>query len=185
VEPFKKLAQELLDEVTGMLAMTDVGVYTQLVNDLLAARNVVVAGEGRSRYVMGTFAQRLSRLGRMVTVHGEAVGREAGKGDVLLAASLRGRRGPLTTLVEATRKRGALVYTLVGEANCILASHADYVVSIAPQTRTPFEVIAGGGRGSLLAFDEAIMVYLDAVLIALTDVLGIDSKTLGQEAGED
>ena len=75
MEPFKKLAQELLDEITGMLSVTDVGVYTSLVNNLLAARNVLVAGEGRSRYVMGTFAQRLSRLGRMVTMHGEAVGR--------------------------------------------------------------------------------------------------------------
>ena len=104
---------------------------------------------------------------------------------MLLAASLRGRPGPLATLVETTRKRGALVYAFVGETNCILASHADYVVPIAPHTRTPFDVIAGSGRGSLLAFDEAVMIYLDAVLIALGDVLGIDPQTLADRAGDD
>ena len=176
MEPFNKIAQELLDEVTGMLSVVDPGVYTSLVNNLLSAKNVLATGEGRSRYVMGTFARRLSGLGRMVSMQGEAVGRSAGKGDVVLAASLHGGRGALVGLAEAARKRGALVYAFVGETSCVLASHADYVVAIAPQKRTPFETIAGAGRVRLVAFDEALMIYLDAVVTALQQVLNIDAE---------
>ncbi len=185
MQPFNKIAQGLLDEVTGMLSVVDPAVYTSLVNNLLSAKNVVVAGEGRSRYVTGTFVRRLSRLGRTVTMHGEAVGRNAGRGDVVLVASLRGGRGALVGLAEAARKRGALVYAFVGETSCVLASHADYVVAIAPQTRTPFETIAGAGRVSLVAFDEALMIYLDVVISALQDVLDIDTEDLAEAAGED
>jgi len=181
MEPFNKVAQELLDEITGMLSMVDPAVYTSLVNNLLSAQNVVVAGDGRSRYVMGTFARRLSRLGRMVTVHGEAVGKKASKGDLLIVASLHGARGTLTALAEGAGKRGALVYTLVGATSSVLASHADYVISIAPQTRTPFESIGGAGRAGTLAFDEAAMVYLDAVLVSLQEVLGIDVVLLDEQ----
>lgn len=185
MDSFKKIAQELLDEITGMLSLVDEGAHTSLVNNLLSAGNVVVAGEGRGRYVMGTFVQRLSRLGRMVTMHGEAVGRSAAKGDLLLVASLGGGRGPLVTLAETARKEGALVYTFVGETSCILATHADHVIPIAPETRTPFESIAGAGRVSVLAFDEALMLYLDTVLIALHEVLGLDPRTVGIGKGDE
>jgi 6-phospho-3-hexuloisomerase len=185
MDPFNKVAQELLDEITGMLSVADAAAYTSLVNNLLSAGNVVVAGDGRSRYVMGTFARRLSQLGRMVSVYGEAAGRSAGKGDLLLAASLVGRRGALTALAESARKQGARVYAFVGEVSSILASHADHVIAIVPQTRTPFESIAGTGRASLLAFDEAVMLYLDAVLLALQELLGIDRETLAEQAGEE
>jgi len=181
MESFKKVAQELLDEITGMLSMVDPATYTSLVNDLLSANNVVVAGDGRSRYVMGTFARRLSLVGRMVTVHGEAVGRPAGKGDVLLVGSVHGRRGAVASLAESARKRGALVYAFVGEQSSILASHGDHVIPIAPQTRTPFESIAGAGRVGTIAFDEAMMIYLDAVLISLQQVLGIDPMLLDEK----
>jgi len=181
MESFRKVAQELLDEITGMLSMVDPSTYTVIVNDLLSAKNVVVAGEGRSRYVMGTFARRLSLLGRAVTVHGEAVGRPASRGDLLIVGSLHGRRGTLSTLAESARKRGALVVAFVGETSCILASHADHVVAIASQTRTPFESIGGGGRASSLVFDEAMMLYLDAILIALQQILGIDPVLLDEK----
>ena len=185
MEPFNRTAQKLLDEITGMLSVVDAGTYTSLVTNLLSAANVVVTGDGRSRYVMGTFARRLSRLGRTVTMHGEAVGQSAGKGDVVLLASLRGGRGAVVGLAESARKRGALVYAFVGEASCILASHADHVVTIAPQTRTPFETIAGAGRISTLAFDEALMMYLDVVVTALQDVLDIDTEDIVEAAGEE
>lgn len=174
MEPFKKVAQELLNEITGMLSVVNAGSYASLVNDVLAAKNVLVCGDGRSRYVMGTFARRLSGLGRLVGMHGEVVGRPAARGDLVLAASLKGQRGPLSTLAESARQKGARVYAFVGETSSILASHADHVVAITPQTRTPFESIAGAGRASLLAFDEALMIYLDTVLLAVQEVLGID-----------
>jgi D-arabinose 5-phosphate isomerase GutQ len=179
MEPFSKVAQELLDEITGMLSMADPETYTSLVNNVLSAKSVVVAGDGRSRCVMGTFARRLSQMGRMVSVEGESAERTPARGDLLLVASLVGARGTLTALAESARSQGARVCAFVGEISSILASHADYVVAIAPQTRTPFESIAGAGRASLLAFDEALMIYLDAVLLSLQEVLHIDHAALG------
>ncbi len=185
MDSFKKVAQDLLDEVTGMLSLADDAAYTSMVNNLLAAKNVVVAGEGRSRYVTAAFARGLSRLGRMVTVHGEAVGRRATRGDLLVVASLHGARGPLTVLAEAARKRGTLVCAFVGESSSVLASHAHSVIPIAHQTRTPFEVIAGAGAMGLLAFDEALMLYLDVVLLAVQKVLGIDARDVAEAAREE
>jgi len=181
MEPFNKVAQELLDEITGMLSMVDAAVYTSLVDDLLGAKNVVVAGDGRSRYVMGTFARRLSRMGRTVTMQGEAVGRQAVKGDLLVVASLRGARGTLSALAEGARRRGARVYAIVGAPSAVLASHADHVISIAPQTRTPFDAIGGSVRVGALPFDEAVMIYLDSLLVALQQVLGIDPVLLEEQ----
>jgi|GEM_PF-3646546 6-phospho-3-hexuloisomerase len=183
MEPFSKVAQELLDEITGMLTMVDPGTYTSLVNHLLSAKSVVVAGDGRSRYVMGTFARRLSQMGRTVSVEGESAERSAGRGDILLVASLTGERGALTGLAESARRAGARVCAFVGEISSVLSSHADYVVAIAPQTRTPFESIAGAGRASALAFDEALMIYLDAVLLSLEEVLHADRDTIERRPG--
>jgi 6-phospho-3-hexuloisomerase len=173
MEPLKRLAQELLDEITGMLSTADNGVYTSFVNNLLTANHVVVAGDGRARWVLGTFVRRMSRLGRSVTLHGESVSRAAGKGDLLIVASLKGARGPLTVLAESARKRGARVYAFVGETSSVLASTADGIIPLAPQTRTPFDSISGGGRASLLAFDEALMIYLDSVVLSTQDILRV------------
>ena len=43
MQPFNKIAQGLLDEVTGMLSVVDPAVYTSLVNNLLSAKNVVMS----------------------------------------------------------------------------------------------------------------------------------------------
>ena len=180
MEPFSTVAQELLDEITGMLSMVDPGTYTSLVNNLLSARNVVVAGDGRGRYVMGTFARRLGQMGRMVSLEGESAERPPGRGDLLLVASRTGERGALTGLAESARKEGARVCAFVAEISSLLASHADYVVAIAPQTRTPFESIGGAGDAGLLAFDEALMIYLDAVLLALQKLLPPDRRSFDE-----
>jgi D-arabinose 5-phosphate isomerase GutQ len=181
MESFKKVAQELLDEMTGMLSVADEKVFTSLVNDLLASKHIVASGSGRSRYVLGTFVRRVSRIGRKAALEGEAVAGRASRGDVLLGARGAGERGPVTALAEQARKRGARVYTFVGETSSLLASHGDYVIPLAPQTRTPFETITNAGRASHLAFDEALLLYLDAALIALQEVMSIDAKLLADD----
>ncbi len=173
MDSFKRFAQDLLDEITGMLSAADVNTFTSLVNCALAARYIEVAGEGRARYVAAAFVRKLSGLGRAVALHGEAVSRPAGKGDLVIIVSFKGARGPLTSLADAARKRGARVYVLVGESSSVLAASADGVIPISPQSRTPFEAIAGGGRASRLAFDEALLVYLDSVILAMQEMLRV------------
>ncbi len=178
MEPFKKLAQELLDEITGMLSVADAGAFTSLVDGVLAAKHVVVAGDGRCRFVGGAFVRKLTRMGRSASLQGDASCRAAGKGDILIVATLDGGRGGLTALADSARRRGARVFAVVGEPSSVVAASADAVIALTPQIRTPFESISGGGRASRLAFDDAVMLYLDAVILALQDALrsGPDEK---------
>jgi 6-phospho-3-hexuloisomerase len=184
MEAFKKIAQQLLDETTGMLSVVEPRDFEMFVDELLRASNVVVTGDGRSRFVLAAFARRLSRVGRLISVHGDAGGRPARRGDVLVAASVTGARGPVVAAVEAAQKRGARICSFVGEASSILASHSNHVVVLSPQTRTPFAV-ASAAQTSLLPFDEALMFFLDATLIAVQTLLKLDPETVAEQAKEE
>ncbi len=70
MESFKTLAQELLNEITGMLSIVEASTFNALVNGLLAARHVSVAGDGRARYVAAAFVRRLTVLGRSASLVG-------------------------------------------------------------------------------------------------------------------
>ena len=184
MEPFNKVAQELLDEMTATLSMQDTTVYKSLVNHLLSAGNIAVAGMGRTNYVMGAFARRLAQLGRKVSVLGEAAYKRPGKGDVVVVGGLQGSRGPVTVFAESARDHGATVYAIVGEQSSILASVANYVIPLAQHTKTPFGSVGAGERSNLFTFDETAMLYLDVAVRGLQEVLGISPEVLAKEVKE-
>lgn len=185
MEPFKSAAQQLLNEVTGTLSTVDQGEFQSLVNDLLSAPAIVVAGEGRSAFILQAFARRLALLGRKVSVQGEAVARRAQKGDLLIAAGYGRGRNLVCALAEQARKRGVKVFALVAEPSAVLASHADRTITLAPSARTPFSMVQNPAQASLLTFDEALLILLDVVLVTLHDLLKVDPETVAEHVEED
>jgi 6-phospho-3-hexuloisomerase len=83
----------VLAEIQGVLRKVDEADIERLVDRLLAAPRVFVAGEGRSGLMAKAFAMRLMHLGLVVYASGETITPSGGEGDLVVVGSGSGTTG--------------------------------------------------------------------------------------------
>ena len=165
-----------LDRTLGAVATDDV---ERLVDMILSARRVFVAGAGRSGLAMKAFAMRLMHLGLDTYVVGETVTPGMGADDLLLIGSGSGETGSLVAMAEKVRQlqgRLALV-TIVADSR--IGRLAEVVVAIpapSPKARAAHGVTSVQPMGSL--FEQSLFIFLDVVVLRLMELQGVDAAAM-------
>ncbi len=158
--------EELLEAVRAEVEAAAGGVAREealaLAEEVLAARRIFVAGEGRSGLIARGFAMRLAQLGLTVYVAGETTAPAAEAGDLLLAVSRSGRTRVTRARAEAAQQAGVKVALLTAEADA-LPAETDLVVRIPGGPSEQF-----GGT----LFEQAALLVLDALTRLLQQRLG-------------
>lgn len=163
---------ERLSDLRGMLLRVDPDEQAGLEQAIAEAPRVFVAGMGRTGLVMRTFAMRLMHLGGSVHLLGDATTPGIAAGDLLLVGSGSGRTPTLVSQAERARERGAQVAVLTADRQSPLAGMAHHAV-IVPPVDNP-----GGGHPLGSAFEAALYLLLDGLVLRLMDRLGVDEAAM-------
>ncbi len=161
------LAKGALADLEGVFSAMAEDALDGLVEEIVAARRIVVFGLGREGLQMRGFAMRLFHMGRDVAVWGDMTAPAVGPGDLLIVSAGPGDLATARTLVGIARSAGARTALVTAQPGGGLAAHVDVVTVIPAQTMADDR---GGSRsvlpmGSL--FETAQMIAFELAILKL------------------
>jgi 6-phospho-3-hexuloisomerase len=161
--PIKKTVTQILDEMERTLAKVSPDGLEQLVEAVVGADRIYVAGGGRSGLMARAFAMRLMHLGLVTYVVGETTTPAIHRGDLLVACSASGETQVTITVSQVALKAGARVVAITATPGSPMARLAEEAIVIpAPSKRDlPANGTSSQYGGSL--FEQSLMVLLDAI----------------------
>ncbi|OMP68391.1 6-phospho-3-hexuloisomerase [Domibacillus epiphyticus] len=155
----------------------------QLVNGILEAKKVFVAGAGRSGFMAKSFAMRMMHVGLDPYVVGETVTPNLEAGDIFIIGSGSGETKSLIAMAEKAKSIGAVVAAVTIVPASTIGKIADIVVEIPAQTKSGEDT---GNKtiqpmGSL--FEQSLLLFYDSVILRFMEKKGMDSgKMYGRHA---
>ena len=183
-----------VDELRALLAGVDARQVQDLVESLVAARSVFVAGAGRSGLAMRAFAMRLMHMGIAAHVVGDVTSPAFAPGDVLVVGSGSGATSTLVPLSEKAKRLGGRVALLTTDPASPIGRAADVVVRIpAPTPKAAPKVASAephGAPGELAAgrpasaqpmaslFEQGLWVLLDSCVMLLMARKGMATEQM-------
>jgi 6-phospho-3-hexuloisomerase len=176
---FREAAKAVLKEVGRTLDRVDPAAVEHLVQLLVQAKTVFVAGAGRSGLMIRGFAMRLAHLGRSVQVVGDVTTRGIGRGDVLLVASGSGETRGILAMAQSAIEHGAKVGLITIFPDSSLARLAERRVVIpapTPKSGRDNPETSIQPMGSL--FEQTLLVTLDVMAMMLMEKFGQTSEQM-------
>jgi 6-phospho-3-hexuloisomerase len=174
--PIQKAVNEILAEMRQTLVQVSPEGLERLVEAVLRADRIYVAGGGRSGLMARAFGMRLMHLGLVTYVVGETTTPAIHAGDLLLACSGSGETHVTVLVSHVAREAGARVFAITATPESPMARLADETIIIpAPSKGSP----PGGSvqyGGSL--FEQALLVLLDALSAEIGRRLGTPPQEL-------
>lgn len=167
-----KALRQVLGEVRGVLEGVESESAGRLVDALLAARGIYVAGEGRSGLVARTFAMRLVHLGMRAYVCGETITPAIQAGDLCVACSGSGETPITCHRAEQSRRVGAQVAAVVGAAGTHLGRLANVEVVLPAAGGSPSRQFGAS------LFEQALLLFLDSVVLVLQARRGTSAESM-------
>ena len=116
------LAERALKDLGGVFAAMPDDALDGLIEEIVAARRIVVFGLGREGLQMRGFAMRLFHMGRNVAVWGDMTTPEVGPGDLFFCSAGPGDLATAKTLAGIARKAGARTALVTAQPNGELAA---------------------------------------------------------------
>ncbi|MAS37921.1 MAG: 6-phospho-3-hexuloisomerase [Anaerolineaceae bacterium] len=177
---YRELVGQVMDELGLALTSVNPEAVTSLRQDILDARRIFVAGQGRSGLRMQAFAMRLMHLDLNAHVVGGVTTPAVNPGDLLIVGSGSGRTESLVHYARRAHDLNAQVSLITIASESPIGKYADSVIRIAaasPKLETPEnERQTVQPMGSL--FEQALGLLLDIVVIQLMDDLTTDQTAM-------
>jgi 6-phospho-3-hexuloisomerase len=157
----------------------------RLLDRILNAKRIYLAGAGRSGLVARAFAQRLMHLGFESYVIGETITPAFGPEDVLVAFSGSGETRSVVDACETAREIGGKICLITSTPDSYIGRMADCIIEIGSErfknTDIPhdFEIrqltgqyrsVSGSFAPLGTLFETAALVFSDAIVSALMEV---------------
>lgn len=124
IQELQKYAKEIKEEETK-----------EVVTYILQAKNIFVAGAGRSGFAARGFANRLMHLGFSVAFAGEPTAPPIKEGDLLIIGSGSGNTESLAKMAEQAKKTKAKIALVTIDPKSVIANISDAVIIIPGDTR--------------------------------------------------
>ncbi|MEJ2236146.1 MAG: SIS domain-containing protein [Syntrophobacterales bacterium] len=161
LEENRRLLQSLSDE-----AVED------FISRIEAANTIFCSAQGRSGYVLRCFCMRLMHLGYRVYFCGETITPAIGEGDMLVVLSGSGETASTFDSMQIAKKRGAMIFGILGHLSTRIAPLADHSIHLPGTTklRRDSEPVSSQMAGSL--FEQAAFIFLEAVVLVLSQNRG-------------
>jgi len=176
---FSTYVSRLMDEVAGVLERVDSGEVERLVEAIIRAQRLFLAGRGRSGLMMDAFAIRLTHLDIPCHVVGESTTPSLQAGDVLLVGSGSGETVTAILTAEKARDNGGTIAVLTARPESVLGRMADLQVVLPAPVREESRIQPEATiqpMGSL--FEQSLLFLLDAIVLMLKDRLRADEQAM-------
>lgn len=166
----RELSIAIANELAENLTRIDPESANALMDAILSAKRVYVAGCGRSLLMMRGFAMRLMHMGFTSYVVGETVTPAIQPGDLLIIGSGSGETGSLVSMAKKASSLGVKIAHLTIYPDSTIAKMADVVVRIPGMTSKSDK--DGGAKsiqpgGSM--FEQCLLLFGDAMILALSE----------------
>ena len=153
----------------------------ELIALILRARRIFVTGKGRSGYVGNCLAMRLMQMGFEAHVPGEASCPHTGRGDLMIAISCSGTTVTTVELARIARESGVKVVAVTAVPDSPLAGLAHHLIVVpvtAGGVKRRYRYVLGPYNNTL--FEEAMLLYFDAMVFSMLTRRGIPKRRLHQ-----
>lgn len=167
IEELERTAHQLTDEEAE-----------KLVNQIIEAKKVFVAGAGRSGLMAKSFAMRMMHMGVDSFVVGETITPSLEKDDILIVGSGSGETKSLVSMAQKAKDIGASVALITIAPDSTIGRLADITIKIPAQAKSESsgEKVTIQPMGSL--FEQSLLLFFDAVILRFMNKKGLDSQTM-------
>lgn len=175
----KNYINTVLSEVWAVLSRIESSDTQRFISAIKSAKRIYITGVGRSGLVVKAFGQRLMHLGFEVHLADEISAPAISKGDILIACSGTGKTEFTLYMAKRAKVAGAKVAVLTASPKSALSKLARLVIIIpAPleSTKPGFGIKSRQPARSL--FEQAMLLYLDAVIMELINTLHIKKRSI-------
>jgi 6-phospho-3-hexuloisomerase len=177
---FRHRLHSIISELTSALDEVDTAAVDQLLRALLRAEKIFVYGQGRTGHVSRAFAVRLMHLGMNAHFVGETTTPPITRRDLCLVNSGTGRTRFVYHVAAAAKEAGAKLATITAHPEARIADMADIVVTIPAPTKGEVYHARGSRQPPGSLFEQATLLLLDAMVLALMDRLRITPRVLAK-----
>jgi 6-phospho-3-hexuloisomerase len=163
--------KESIDFIAKSVQQTfenDIENTEKFVESIIAARKIFIYGVGRSGLIAKAFAIRLVQLGMDVYFVGETITPIVEEGDLVIIVSHTGETMSAIQTANIVRRVGAKVITLTANDHSKLAGASSLILLIQPPRDEAAKRLAPLGT----LFEDATLIYLDAIVAQLMEKLG-------------
>jgi len=163
-----------LNELSEVLLPVDEANVNRLVEEILNASKIYVAGAGRSLLMLRCFAMRLMHLGFEVYVVGDTITPAFESGDLLIVGSGSGETLGSVNVAKKAKTIGGKVALISTRSDSTLAGISDFTIVIPAYTD---KVDMPGRKNPTLPggtlFEHALLVLGDTMVLPLAEAVGV------------
>jgi 6-phospho-3-hexuloisomerase len=174
---YTDLIDGIMGEITQALHAISTAELNLLLDSIINAPRVYVAGRGRSGLLMRAFAMRLMHAGLTVHVVDDVTTPAIAAGDLLVIGSGSGGTASLVQYATRAKVLGAQLGLITTSSRSVIGKLADVKVII----RAASPKIAGNG-GSIQPmanlFEQSLLLTLDMLTIQLMAAKGLTSEQM-------
>lgn len=170
-------AERILIELNRTIALINEEESEKLVDGILRAKKVFVAGGGRSGFMAKAFVMRMMHVGLDPYVVGETVTPNLEPDDIFIVGSGSGETQSLVGMTEKAKSIGAMVVAITINPNSTIGKLADIKIEIPAQAKE--EGTSGKSiqpMGSL--FEQSLLLFYDAVILRFMEKKGLNSEVM-------
>ncbi|MDD5326188.1 MAG: SIS domain-containing protein [Phycisphaerae bacterium] len=179
---FREIISAWAKAMTVILRQIEKQTSEELVEMILKADKIFVAGQGRSGLIGRCLATRLTQIGFQVHVPGNATCQKIEAGDLMIAISCRGTTMTTVEFARISRDAGAKVAVITASDNSTLTKLADKVILIAAndeKIRKKCKYVVGPSNNTL--FEQTALLYFDALIHIILKRKGISINIINQK----
>jgi 6-phospho-3-hexuloisomerase len=172
----REISRKILNELSEVLNRVDPMLIEKLVDEILSARRVFVAGAGRSLLMIRGVAMRLMQFDYTAFVVGETVTPAIEQGDLLILGSGSGETSTLKMIANNAKKAGAKLALITIYPESTIGQLADLVVKIS----APTAKLSSGNADEAFQpganlFEQSLLILSDTVMIRLIERTNLEN----------
>jgi 6-phospho-3-hexuloisomerase len=166
---------QIVKELERTLSRVDASIGEEIVDRIIDANRVFIAGAGRSQLMLRGFAMRLMHLGLTAYVMGETVTPAIEKGDLLIIGSGSGETTSLVKAAEKAKSLGVELVLITIFSDSSIGKIADTILRVnAPTSKADSEFTSIQPGGS--CFEQSMLLICDATVLRVAEKLKLDAN---------
>jgi 6-phospho-3-hexuloisomerase len=173
-----KYASEIVKELNRTVDLIAEEEAERLVDRILEAKKVFVAGAGRSGFMAKSFVMRLMHMGIDAFVVGETVTPSLQEDDILIIASGSGETKSLVSMAEKAKTINASVAVVTISPDSTIGKLSDVAIKIPakPKAGSDSDYKTIQPMGSL--FEQTLLLFFDATILRIMNKKGLESGVM-------
>lgn len=160
----------IVDELAELSQRVPEQDYAPLIDAILSAQRIFIAGAGRSGFMARAFTNRLMHLGLCVYFVGEPSTPSICKKDLLFIASGSGETASLVAMAKKAQKVGAMLATVTLFPQATIGQAAQVVMQLPGYTtKSTVEQQGESIQPMGSAYEQLSLLFLDSVILSLME----------------